>query len=277
MISEQITESGNMSVPILNVNKLSKSYWDSEEKKDQPVLSDLDLQIHSGDRISILGVSGSGKSTLLNLLALLDSGQGHITYSLDNHIYKSMNGKLNKKPSGETADNLRSKFGFVFQTPFMLSNFSVHYNISLPLRLQNVSEELINDKVNEMLKNLDMSEHASKTADALSGGQRQRVAVGRALIHEPKIVFADEPTGNLDPGKAIEVMDLLQKVCEEVSDAALLLVTHDPCIAVNYTERIYKLDNGKLTYHNLGADYSTTCKELNQFLSASDKENSKGK
>lgn len=253
--------------PILTVSQLSKSY-----EKGSPVLTNIDFQVNPGERIAILGASGSGKSTLLNLLALLDSGEGQITYSLQNGRYDVSNGKLTKKPRGESADRLRGKFGFVFQTPFMLSNFDVRYNVSLPLRLQKVDEDTITPKADAMVAKLgkDIEKQAKKTADALSGGQRQRVAVGRALIHTPQIVFADEPTGNLDPKTALDVMNTLKEVCQD-SGAALLLVTHDFCLAWKYTDKRYLLSDGHLQPLNLdiGEDCSQLTASINTVMAKS--------
>jgi ABC-type lipoprotein export system ATPase subunit len=254
---------------ILAVKKLSKAY-----EKDRPILTNIDFQVNAGDRIAILGASGSGKSTLLNLLALLDSGEGQINYTLHNHTYQVSNGQLIEKPAKESTDSLRSQFGFVFQTPFMLNNFDVRYNVSLPLRLQKVDEASISHKADEMIRKLgkDIQQQANKTADVLSGGQRQRVAVGRALIHEPKIVFADEPTGNLDPKTAIEVMNTLEEVCQSVSGAALLLVTHDLCLALKYTNKMYLLAKGCLYPLDLPIEKRHTmnnaCQALNAFISS---------
>jgi putative ABC transport system ATP-binding protein len=230
---------------VLKIQQLSKTYY---PRNDEPkeVLKGISLTVTEGERIAILGRSGSGKSTLLNLLALLDKGQGQITYGIrqQNKLqhYTLDNGNLH----GISLDRLRGYLGFIFQTPFMLSNFDVDYNVGLPLHLEGFSVSKIHERVNKTVKDLELEEFRTKTADELSGGQRQRVAIGRALIHKPAIVFADEPTGNLDGDNAQNIMNKLEGLRQE-QQTALVLVTHDPCLALNYTDKIYYLKQGQLS------------------------------
>jgi len=230
---------------VLKIQQLSKSYYPRNEKP-KTVLKGINLTVSESERIAILGRSGSGKSTLLNLLALLDKGQGKITYGIRQHNqlqhYTLDNGKL----QGMSLDNLRSYLGFIFQTPFMLSNFDVNYNIGLPLHLQGLSHSDIQQRVKKNVESMGLEEIRTNTADELSGGQRQRVAIGRAMIHNPAIVFADEPTGNLDSDNAQNIMNSLEKL-RQSHKTALVLVTHDPCLALNYTDKIYYLEDGYLS------------------------------
>lgn len=225
--------------PIIRVRDLSFNY------PDEPVLNKINLEIYSGECLAILGLSGSGKSTLLNLLASLDTPTaGEIHYRFENQQYTVNSDGLTlttdqsrQSISGET---LRRHFGFVFQTPFMLSNFNASDNIGLPLRLQRQPKTEIRRLAERMLEQVKLPKKGHLSADKLSGGQRQRVAIGRALIHRPEVVFADEPTGNLDSTTAEEVMDIFLNIVKEEQNA-LVLVTHDPCVAATYADRIVYL------------------------------------
>ncbi len=137
-------------------------------------------------------------------------------------------------------DTLRSHFGFVFQTPFMLGNFNASDNIGLPLRLQRKPVTEIRRLAREMLDAVGLQGKGNLSADQLSGGQRQRVAIGRALIHRPDVVFADEPTGNLDSTTAKGVTEIFLNIVKKEKNA-LVLVTHDPCVAAYYADRIVYL------------------------------------
>lgn len=225
------------SPPVLTTEQLSFSY---DGKKY--IFNQLNFTLHAGECVAILGPSGIGKSTFINLLASLDSPtHGRIRYQLREGEYL-MEKKVLKKSDGQVAsrDDLRSHTAFVYQTPFMLTSFDVRYNIGLPLRIKNHHESYIEPLVEDMIDKVGLREQASWTADKLSGGQRQRVAIARALVHGPDIVFADEPTGNLDGKKAEEIMELFKKLVEE-KHTALILITHDPCIA-NYAQRLFYLE-----------------------------------
>jgi ABC-type lipoprotein export system ATPase subunit len=263
---------------VLKAHNICKSYPDPMGKGEvKHVIKSLDLVVRAGERISILGGSGSGKSTLLNILALLDiAEEGLLQFQTDKGNASVINGKIQSGYDGNK-DLLRASFGFVFQTPFMLSNFDAQYNISLPLHLshQKLKKSDIAQKAKKMLEDLGIRDESGNLLshnlpDALSGGQRQRVAMGRALIHSPKIVFADEPTGNLDPITARIVMETLKNFCEH-KNAALILVTHDPCMAIQYTENIYLLVQGKLIKKVLSKneldDMKRCCNRLPEFAS----------
>jgi len=178
------------------------------------------------------------------LLASLDSPtDGRIRYQLREGEYIRENKALYQQGTTRTVasrDDLRSRFGFVFQTPFMLTSFDVCYNLGLPLRIKGHKESDIKPLVEDMVRKVGLLPEANWTADKLSGGQRQRVAIGRALIHQPDIVFADEPTGNLDGKKAEEIMKIFMELVEQ-KHTALILITHDPCIA-NYAQRLFYLE-----------------------------------
>ena len=230
--------------PLIRVDNLSFNY------PKEAVLKDINLDIFPGECLAILGFSGSGKSTLLNLLASLDTPTaGAIHYYLQDKYYtvdsEGLSLKKNNTAQPISRDTLRRNFGFVFQTPFMLSNFNASDNIGLPLRLQRKPVKEIRRLESEMLEAVGLKGQGDSSADQLSGGQRQRVAIARALIHRPNVVFADEPTGNLDSTTAKEVMKTFINIVKKEKKNALILVTHDPCVAAYYADRIVYLKRKK--------------------------------
>jgi ABC-type lipoprotein export system ATPase subunit len=233
--------------PVITTKDLSFSY--ETDKKKVEVLKNIDLSLFPGDRVAILGGSGSGKTTLLNTLALLATGKGRIT-RLQGSEYTLKDGRLTtlkkERSKSISKDKLRQRFGFVFQTAFMLGNFNALYNIGLSLRQQGISEAIIKKKAKEMAEYLELTDKKQqRSADGLSGGERQRVAIGRALLHQPDVVFADEPTGNLDDENAIKTMELFKNRCEEMK-TTLILVTHNLSLAETYAENIFRLTDNTL-------------------------------
>ncbi len=196
-------------------------------------LKNINLKITQNESIGIIGRSGSGKSTLLNIMATLDNATS------GKYIF-------NEDPACALS-KIRRKMGFVFQTPFMLSNFDVHYNISLPNIIQKKQMGITNEDVNSMLGKLGLSDRATHLSDMISGGQRQRVAIGRAVIHKPSILFADEPTGSLDEYTSYKVMHLLKDACK-FAKSTFVLITHNTEIAKNFCERIIGVSNASIMF-----------------------------
>jgi len=232
-----------MSQAVLNVNGLTKSY------QGKKILDDIDFSINGGESVAIVGKSGEGKSTFLNMLALLDEpDDGELHFFLDGGkrqitLTKANHWRIAKADISEEV--IRKNIGFVFQTPFMLTNFSAYYNIALPMIVAQVEKCARKERVNSMIKKLGLLERANDTANNLSGGERQRVAIARALVNKPILIFADEPTGNLDPENAQNVLAAFLNLCQEQS-TALILVTHDHAIAAK-ADRKMCLKHGKLT------------------------------
>jgi putative ABC transport system ATP-binding protein len=213
--------------PLLQATGLTKRFG------GQTLFERLDLQLRRGELLALLGESGSGKSTLLNGLAALeplDEGQvlldGQDILTLDE--------------SGQAALR-RERLGFVFQAFHVLPHLTVRDNIGLPLLLQGAPEPT---RVDEMLAAVGLSDRARHLPRQLSGGQLQRVAIARALVHRPALVLADEPTGNLDPRHADQVMQLLRQQLQQ-QGAACLLVTHSAHAAA-LADRRLRLDGGQL-------------------------------
>lgn len=199
---------------MINITKLSKIF--RTEEIETNALSEISLTINQGDFVSIMGPSGSGKSTLLNIIGLLDSASGG-SYQL---LGQEMIGTKEKAKSKARKENI----GFIFQNFNLIDELSVFDNIELPLIYNNVSSAERKKKVNEIANKLGISHRLKHYPQQLSGGQQQRVAVARALINDPKIILADEPTGNLDSKNGNEVMELLTDL--HANGATILMVTH---------------------------------------------------
>ena len=209
--------------PLLEAEKISKSY-------DYNLFKDIDLSLWSNQSVAIMGRSGSGKSTLLHTLSTLlkpDSGS-----------VKLFNKDIYKQSSKETELIRRNNIGIIFQSHYLFKGMSGRENIEAATLLANTSID------SNLLKMLEIEDVINKKVGDLSGGQQQRVSIARVLSKRPKIIFADEPTGNLDRDTANMVMDVLNEYIKQNS-AALFLVTHDIEIAKK-AQRMYRLENAKL-------------------------------
>jgi lipoprotein-releasing system ATP-binding protein len=200
-------------------------------------LKNINVSVPKGQFASIVGASGSGKSTLLYVLTTLDTDyKGHIYFDGEDLSVLSKN---------RQAEIRNEKIGFVFQFHYLLPEFTVLENVSLPaLKLARYSEKEIETRAYEKLKLLGMESQALKKANKLSGGQQQRVAIARALINDPKIIFGDEPTGNLDSKNAQIVFDIFKELQSKLNQT-ILIVTHDLSMAEK-TDRIITLHDGEI-------------------------------
>jgi putative ABC transport system ATP-binding protein len=199
---------------MIKIKNLSRVF--RTEEVETKALSEISLTIKQGDFVSIMGPSGSGKSTLLNIVGLLDSASSG-SYQLLN---QEMIGLKEKGRSKVRKENI----GFIFQNFNLIDELSVYDNIELPLIYNKVSSSERKKKVSEIAEKLGISHRLKHYPQQLSGGQQQRVAVARALINDPKIILADEPTGNLDSKNGNEVMELLTDL--HTNGATILMVTH---------------------------------------------------
>jgi putative ABC transport system ATP-binding protein len=181
-------------------------------------LNDVSLHVERGEYLSIMGPSGSGKSTLLHVIGLLDRPDSG-TYLLDDHDVTALSDK-------EQAAIRSQTIGFVFQFFHLVPRLSAADNIALPLLLAGVPVNERKQRVARVLKSMNLGDRADHRPEQLSGGQRQRVAIGRATVMEPKLILADEPTGNLDRASGKEVVDLLEQL--NAAGLTLIVVTHDP-------------------------------------------------
>ncbi|MEN2489479.1 ABC transporter ATP-binding protein [Flavobacterium sp. B11] len=218
---------------MITITKLSKVF--RTEELETKALSEVSLTINQGDFVSIMGPSGSGKSTLLNIIGLLDSASSGSYQLLD----QEMVGLKEKQKSQARKENI----GFIFQNFNLIDELSVFDNIELPLIYSNVPSAERKSRVNEMAKILGIAHRLKHFPQQLSGGQQQRVAVARALINNPKIILADEPTGNLDSRNGNEVMELLTDL--HASGSTILMVTHSDYDA-SFSQRTILMKDGEI-------------------------------
>lgn len=219
---------------VVEIRNLVKNYGTREIQAR--VLKGVDLTIYENDFIAIMGPSGSGKTTLLNILSTIDKPtQGTVRLD-DTDILKISNRELSKIR--------RDKISFVFQDYNLLDTMSLEDNIALPLSLNGVSGKTCIEKTRELSRLFGLEEHLKKYPYQLSGGQKQRGAICRALITEPKIIFADEPTGALDSKASRELLECLKKV-NDSGQATILMVTHDPYSA-SFAKEVYLLNDGQI-------------------------------
>lgn len=224
----------NESTIILNAKGIEKRFAQGDASIE--VLGGVDLSLAAGERVAIVGRSGTGKSSLLHVLAGLDDvNQGQIFVA----------GEPMAAASNDARTALRRKYmGFVYQQHHLLPEFSALENVALPLRLNGLSQTIAEQQSRKLLDRIGLGARLQHLPGELSGGERQRVAVARALIHQPKLVMADEPTGNLDTTSAAELMALMVELSES-SGVAFLVVTHDPSMLHQF-DRVLTLVDGKL-------------------------------
>ena len=215
---------------MIKMQEIRKIY--RTEHVETHALDSFDLEVKAGEFISIMGPSGSGKTTLLNLIGLLDS--------FDNGSYV-LDGEDVTKLSDRQMSRIRNlKIGFIFQTFNLIPDLNVFDNIDVPLRYRGLPARERRTAIEEALSTVGLASRMKHLPTQLSGGQQQRVAVARAIVGRPKLILADEPTGNLDTAMANDIMDLLEKVNE--SGTTLVMVTHDPDLARRASRQIHLLD-----------------------------------
>ncbi len=221
-------------VPIIQVKNLYKVYRVGENKVY--ALNGVDFTMYQGEFCAIVGTSGSGKSTLLNMLAGLEKPtKGEIVIS-GKHIEKLTENQL--------VTFRRERVGFIFQSYNLLATMNAAENVALPLAFRGVPKKKRLQMAKKYLKLVGLENQEKHMANQMSGGQQQRVGIARALAVHPKIIFADEPTGNLDSKTTMEVLKLMQKIVKE-QNQTLVMVTHDNHLAT-YADRIFHIIDGKI-------------------------------
>jgi putative ABC transport system ATP-binding protein len=220
--------------PLLSTRDLRKSY--GKRSAAFEALKGLNLEIYEGESVAIIGKSGSGKSTLMHLLALLDKPtEGTI----------KLEGKNTSQLNARKLNVIRNKeFGFVFQSFFMNSNDTVLNNVILPLKIAGVGFRERRRRAMDALRVVGLAEKAKNKANDLSGGQKQRVCIARAIVNDPKVIFADEPTGNLDSATGDRVIKLLFGLNKR-KGITLIIVTHDQDLA-NMCDRQIRIADGEV-------------------------------
>jgi putative ABC transport system ATP-binding protein len=222
--------------PVVAIHDLHKFYREAEGSTEHRVLEGIRFEIDRGECVALLGRSGSGKSTLLNLLAGIDRpDQGHV---------ELMGRRLSDL--GEPALTLlrRRHIGFVYQFFNLIPTLTVAENLALPLELNGTPLKQAMPQIQSMLERLDLARRGGAFPDQLSGGEQQRVAIGRALIHDPALVLADEPTGNLDAETGEQILVLLRELFAHRT-RTLILVTHSRAVA-GIADRVLTLEKGRL-------------------------------
>lgn len=218
---------------MLKVNHLHKIF--RTEEVETIALNDVSFEINQGEFLAIMGPSGCGKSTLLNILGLLDNPTSGSYELLGKEV-----GALKEK---DRTIFRKGNIGFVFQSFNLIDELSVYENVELPLIYLKVNSSERKKRVNEMLKRMNISHRAGHFPQQLSGGQQQRVAIARAVVSKPKLILADEPTGNLDSTNGKEVMELLSTLNKE--GTTIIMVTHSQRDS-GYAQRVLNLFDGQL-------------------------------
>ena len=219
---------------VISVKNLYKIYRVGDSKVR--ALDGVSFTIEKGEFCAIVGTSGSGKSTLLNMLAGLEKPtKGEIVIAGEH---------MEKKNENQLVKFRREHIGFIFQSFNLLPSMNALENVALPLTFQGMEKEKRLQRAEEVLKLVGLSKHKKHKPTQMSGGQQQRVGIARALVVQPEIIFADEPTGNLDSKTSAEVMELIKKIIRE-KNQTLVMVTHDDHLA-SFADRIFRISDGKI-------------------------------
>lgn len=228
---------------VVEVENLTKTYF-MPGGLEQPVLKGISFEINAGEFVAIMGHSGSGKSTLMNTLGCLDRPTGG--------KYILAGQEVSKLTDDQLAVVRGKTLGFVFQNFNLLMKRTIADNVSLPLLYQGASKKECYERAKEMIRRVGLDGYADRVPNQLSGGMQQRVAIARALINNPKIILADEPTGNLDSQTSDEIMGIFQDLNKE--GITIILVTHEPDVAM-YANRLLRIADGIIEYDGSVKDY----------------------
>ena len=222
----------------MNINciGITKSYSDTKTSDRNNVLKEVNLKISEGEAVALTGPSGSGKTTLLNIISGLDDPSSGSVFFDDISMQQL---SLNKRTKFRN-----NNLGVVFQFFNLLDDFSVFENIAMPLFIQKENNKIIEERVKKLLNEIGLSDKTNSNVTSLSGGESQRVAIARAMISLPKLILADEPTGNLDKDNTDKIITFLIDTCKK-NNISLLMVTHDTELLKKF-EKIYSLESGNL-------------------------------
>lgn len=218
---------------LIEIKKLNKIY--TNETVETPVLNNLDFEINKGEFVSIMGPSGSGKSTLMHILGFLDT--------LTNGQYVFDGRDVSKLTDDDLADMRSKKVGFIFQAFNLLPRATAKENVAMPLLYSHVGSVEREKRSRMFLESVGLSHRLDFNPGQLSGGEKQRVAIARALVNNPDVIFADEPTGNLDSKSGHQVMRILQKLNDE--GHTIILVTHEKYTA-EHAKRVLQIKDGEI-------------------------------
>ena len=254
---------------MIKLNKLEK-YYNRNRSNEIHVINDINLTLPETGLVVLLGPSGSGKTTLLNVLGGLDKvNGGTITFDdIEINKYKS-----------SVWDEIRNRHvGYIFQNYNLLNSMTVYDNIALTLNMVGITDKgEIDKRIDYILENIGMANYRKRKSSQLSGGQQQRVAIARALAKNPKVIIADEPTGNLDSKNTVDIMNIIKNISK---NKLVVLVTHEKEIADFYADRVITLEDGKIISDeinssmdelNLHHDQDIYLKDLNKISEIKDK------
>lgn len=219
---------------MIEVSNIVKIY-NKGQSNEFCALHDVSLKIEDQEMVAIIGKSGAGKSSLLHILGCIDSYESG-EYKLDSMLIKGLKDK-------ELAKIRNEKIGIVMQDYALVEDMTVMENVLLPLDFSNMRIKNKKDKVKEVLASVEMSDYINKPVKNLSGGQKKRVAIARAIVHEPKVLLADEPTGALDSKTSSEIMNLFKKLNED--GMTIVIITHDPGVA-DFCNRKVTISDGRI-------------------------------
>ena len=218
---------------MIKLSNVCKHY--SAGEAQTTALEAIDLTVVQGEFVAIMGPSGSGKSTLLNIVGLIDSPSSG-SYRFDDE-------ELAHRSTSELAELRKRNIGYIFQSFHLIGDLTVHENVELPLRYQQIPRTRRQTLVREVLELVGLERRAAQYPEQLSGGEQQRIAVARALVNDPKVILADEPTGNLDSKNGSEVMQMLATLNRE--GATIVIATHSAAHAAQ-AHRIVRLVDGRI-------------------------------
>ena len=241
----------NTAKPLITINDIGRKYVIGSEVIH--ALKSVSLSINKGEFVALMGPSGSGKSTLMNILGCLD------TPSKGEYILNGIN--VSHMTDNELAEVRNSEIGFVFQTFNLLPRNTALDNVALPLIYAGINKEKRMERATNALKNVGLGNRIDHKPNELSGGQRQRVAVARALINDPSIILADEPTGNLDTKTSIEIMGLIEDI--HAKGNTIILVTHEEDIA-KHAHRIVRMRDGLIENDYVNTEIQTVSRRTEE-------------
>lgn len=217
---------------ILKAENLTRTY----KNQSMPSLNAVSFSVAQGEFIGIMGASGSGKTTLLNVLSTIDTPTGG-SVTISGQPIQTLKGS-------KAASFRKNKLGFIFQEYFLLDSLTAYENIAVPLTLLKLSPQAIDEKIKSLADLFGITAVLAKYPKEMSGGQKQRVAAARAIVNNPPLIFADEPTGALDSASSTEVLKAIQGASDALG-TTVLMVTHDP-YAASYTDRILYFKDGEI-------------------------------
>ncbi|CAM4078842.1 putative ABC transport system ATP-binding protein [Pedobacter westerhofensis] len=246
-----------MENPLINIKEIGRKYVIGSEVIH--ALKSVSLEIFKGEFVALMGPSGSGKSTLMNILGCLD------TPNKGDYILNGIN--VSQMSDDALAEVRNKEIGFVFQTFNLLPRSTSLDNVALPLIYAGASKKDRDERAKQALENVGLGNRITHKPNELSGGQRQRVAVARALINNPSIILADEPTGNLDTKTSIEIMGLLEEIHSKGN--TIILVTHEEDIA-QHAHRIVRMRDGLIENDYLNTDVKTVSPRLTKLKESGD-------